>query len=150
MKTTYSDFRVVSEMSLQWGDMDALGHINNIYFYRYFENVRVIYFDRMKTQMSPSNTTGAIIASSSCKYIRPLFYPDTILVGVKVSEMLSDRFIMSYKIFSQTQNRTCAIGDTAVVGYDFESKKKIEIQDQWVQIINQIEQGPVDERLNNS
>jgi acyl-CoA thioester hydrolase len=30
-----------------WGEMDAMGHINNIIYFRYFETVRIEYFNRL-------------------------------------------------------------------------------------------------------
>ena len=39
-----TDFPVQVKISVAWGDMDAYGHINNIYYLRYFETARIQYF----------------------------------------------------------------------------------------------------------
>ena len=33
------------EIPVIWGDMDAFQHVNNTVYFRYFENVRIEYFE---------------------------------------------------------------------------------------------------------
>ena len=38
---------VVIDQVVDWGDMDSFGHVNNVVYFRYFENARVEYFQRI-------------------------------------------------------------------------------------------------------
>ena len=40
-------FPSIVELDVAWGDMDSLGHVNNVVYFRYFENARVEYFTRL-------------------------------------------------------------------------------------------------------
>ena len=42
-----ADFHVVIDQPVAWGDMDSFGHVNNVVYFRYFENARVEYFRRI-------------------------------------------------------------------------------------------------------
>ena len=38
------DFPVTVEIPVAWGDMDAMGHVNNAVYFRYFETARISCF----------------------------------------------------------------------------------------------------------
>ena len=40
-------FRVKVDMDVRWGDMDALGHVNNARYLTFFETGRIAYFERL-------------------------------------------------------------------------------------------------------
>lgn len=40
-----SNYPIVYEQKVAWGDMDAFGHVNNVQYYRYIESARIAYFD---------------------------------------------------------------------------------------------------------
>ena len=42
-----TDFRHVTPVTVHWGDMDALGHVNNVIFFRYVESGRISYFNEL-------------------------------------------------------------------------------------------------------
>ncbi|MGA2402228.1 MAG: hypothetical protein ABSG91_11050, partial [Syntrophobacteraceae bacterium] len=44
-ETLLEGFPVIVECQVAWGGMDALRHVNNVAYFRYFENVRIACFD---------------------------------------------------------------------------------------------------------
>ncbi len=70
---------------------------------------------------------GTIVHSQSCRYRYPLTYPDRIQVGVRVSGMGFDRFIMRYRVVSTRHHLLAAEGETLVVMYDYRLKQKAEL-----------------------
>ena len=36
---------------IRWGDMDAQGHVNNTVYFRYMEQARVEWFERMRARL---------------------------------------------------------------------------------------------------
>src|ERR1043166_10046250 len=42
-----SDFRCWVKIPVQWGDMDALGHVNHAVYFTYCEAARIEYFDQI-------------------------------------------------------------------------------------------------------
>ena len=41
------NYPVVLDVCVAWGDMDALGHVNNARYFSYFESARLAYFDQI-------------------------------------------------------------------------------------------------------
>ena len=119
---------VTMNIPVAWGEMDAMGHVNNIIYFRYFETIRIEYFNRLD-MMSYSHETGIgpILASTECRFKTPLHYPDTIIVGTKILSMEEDRFVMGYEVFSTKQKRIAAEGEGVVVTYDYHNNKKVPI-----------------------
>ena len=126
-----SKFPTVMPIEIRWGDMDAFGHVNNTNFIRYFECARIRFFEELKlTDFMQGSQIGIIVASVSCKFIAPLYYPDTVEVGALARNIGEDRFDMDYAIFSKQQQRICAVGTSLVVCYDYGVKKKAAIPEQ--------------------
>ncbi|MGQ0562906.1 MAG: acyl-CoA thioesterase [Gemmatimonadota bacterium] len=118
-------FAVVIEVPVAWGDMDAFGHVNNTVFFRYFESARIAYLDRIGFR--GGNGAGPILASTHCRFRRPLVYPDTVLVGARVTELNHDRFTHEYRIVSLTTNQIVAEGGGVIVAYDYHTRAKCPI-----------------------
>lgn len=122
------DYPITLGLPVAWGEMDAFGHVNNIIYFRYFESGRLAYFteigylDHLK-----KSGVGPILATTQCKFRKPLSYPDTITVGARVSELSEDRFLMQYLIISQRLESAAAQGDGLIVSYDYRQQRKVSI-----------------------
>ena len=133
------NFRLVIEYNIQWGDMDAANHVNNVNYLRWCESARIAYFDKMDMDLSFSRGVGPILGYQDCKYIFPLTYPDTALIGCRTESILADRFIMECKIFSQKYERLCAISKQSIIPYDYEALKKSVLPLEWKSAIDSLE-----------
>jgi acyl-CoA thioester hydrolase len=74
------------------------------------------------------NSIGPILATASCKFIKPLFYPDTVIAGVRVTSIESDNFMMEYIVVSKSKG-VAAVGDSKLVVYDYKSSEKTNLPD---------------------
>jgi len=76
------DFPIVVQFPVAWGEMDALGHVNNITYFRYFESARVAYLTKINF-IDPETNDGiaAILASTQCDFRKALAYPDTVSIA---------------------------------------------------------------------
>src|SRR5512135_2035364 len=61
-------------MPVRWGDMDAMGHVNNTVYFRYMESARIAWFDQLRIRTDPVGT-GPILVAVSCSFRRPVVYP---------------------------------------------------------------------------
>lgn len=119
-------YPVVVEIQVRWRDMDALGHVNNVQYYEYFEMARIAYLERLGIWHPGGEWTdvGVILASNSCRYKAPVSFPDTVLVGTRVSAFGSDRVSMENLMVSRTLGLVAAEGKAVVVSYDYHRKRK--------------------------
>jgi acyl-CoA thioester hydrolase len=74
-----SDKRLVHTlcMRLRWGDMDAMGHVNNTVYFRYLEQARIEWFTDAGCEPDPRGE-GPVIISAHCTFLRQLKYPGEI------------------------------------------------------------------------
>lgn len=122
------DFPVIVRIPVQWGDMDAYGHVNNTVFFRYFEVARIAYLERCGLAQSRLTTgIGAILHSTSCRFRRPLQFPDEVVVGARVTDLSTDRFTHEYRVFSTTQEAVAAEGTGIIVAFNYQTGAKTEL-----------------------
>lgn len=118
-------FNVIYETPIAWGDMDAFGHVNNTVFFRLFESARMAYLSRIDFS-GANGGLGPILASTHCRFRRPLNYPEHVRVGARVTEVGRDRFTMEYVIINQ-RDEVAAEGGGVVVAFDYTAGSKIQI-----------------------
>src|SRR5476649_1326307 len=107
----YRTYPVVVAQAVIWGDMDSYQHVNNVVYFRYFENVRLEYIRRIGWfDLENATGIGPILASTQARFRRPLTYPDTIHIGARLLEMKDDRFTIEHQIVSD------ALDDVATEG----------------------------------
>ncbi len=119
------EFPVTLTLPVRWGDLDAFQHVNNTVFFVYFESARIAYFDKLGYRQQLEETgMGPILAETSCRFRRPLRYPDTITVGAKVTDVGEDRFSMEYRIWSDEWQGIAAKGTGLIVSYDYRNERR--------------------------
>lgn len=113
-------YPVVTETPVAWSDMDVFRHVNNTTYFRWFENARVAYLERVRfIGEEEQGGISAIIHSTQCRYRRPVVYPDRVHTGARTVEVGSDRFVMEYRVVSEAQQAIAAEGSAIVVSYDY-------------------------------
>jgi acyl-CoA thioester hydrolase len=133
-------YPVVIELPVAWGEMDALRHVNNIIYFRYFESARMACFTRLGIWDYMNETgIGPILASTECKFRLPLTYPDTVSVGTRISAVESDRFVMKYVVVSHRHAKVAAEGEGLIVSYDYRALKKTSLPDEIKKRIEELE-----------
>lgn len=65
------------DIPIRWGDMDAMGHVNNTVYFRYLEEARIQWFDSAGFRTDP-RSDGPVIVNARCSFIRELRYPGTV------------------------------------------------------------------------
>lgn len=125
MQELLETYPVVIEIPVAWGEMDSLLHVNNVVYFRYFESVRMAYFQELGIWDYMHETgIGPILASTQCKFKIPLTYPDTVSVGARITGIESDRFLMKYVLVSHAHAKIAAEGEGLCVSYNYRELKK--------------------------
>jgi len=63
------NFPIVIYRQVQWGEMDAANHVNNVIYLRWSETARLEYFREMGIENSFSNSQGPILSFQDIKYL---------------------------------------------------------------------------------
>jgi len=135
-------FPVVVEQAVAWGDMDAYQHVNNVIYFRYFENARLEYFRRLDWfEFEKATGISPILASTQCRFRRALTYPDTIRIGARAVAVDADRFTIDYRLVSQRLGTIAADGQVVVVTYHHGRGEKVPMPDELRRRIAELEAG---------
>ncbi len=131
MEEILRGFPVIVEFPIAWGEMDAQQHVNNVVYFRYIENARIAYYDKVRAwEVREKTGIGTVLASTQCRYRAPLTYPDTLSVGAKVTKLEKDRFTMEYRVVSHKLGRIAAEGKGVLVTYDYGENRKAPVPDE--------------------
>jgi acyl-CoA thioester hydrolase len=133
-------FPVIVQQAVVWGDMDSYQHVNNTVYFRYFENARLEYFRQMGWFDYEERTgIGPILAATSARFRKALAYPDTISVGVRVTDRADDRFNMEYRLVSHTLDAVATEGTGMVVTMHYQEGRKVPIPEEVWQMVIRLE-----------
>ena len=79
--------KLVHEMRfpVRWGDMDAMGHVNNTVYFRYLETARIdwLYAAGIEPDLRGE---GIVIVNAFCNFYRQLEYPGDVRLKLYVSD----------------------------------------------------------------
>lgn len=121
------DYRVWLELPVLWGDMDAFGHVNNTIYFRWFESARVEYLHRIALESDRHSKFGPILASVKCDFRRQVSFPDTIMIGARITRLGRTSMSMTHAIVSRSQNAVVAEGDSTIVVFDYAANRPLPI-----------------------
>jgi acyl-CoA thioester hydrolase len=116
------------EIPIAWGEMDALGHVNNVVFFRYIESARIDFLRKSGSHALRDETgIGFILQFVEMRFRQPLVFPDTVRVDTKLLSIEDDRFTLAHAVVSKKTNEVAAIGRGTVVTYDYAAQQKLAI-----------------------
>ena len=139
---TMRGFPVVLEIPVQWGDMDALGHVNNARYFTWFESARIAYIQRIGGGVGVAAEVGPILASVTCDYLRPIAFPATARVGARVSEVGNSSLRMEYGVErADAPDEPCARGTSVIVVVRYATLEKVRVPDEARAAIAALEKG---------
>jgi acyl-CoA thioester hydrolase len=111
-------------MPIRWGDMDAMGHVNNTVYFRYLEQARIEWFSEVECEPDP-NGEGPVIINARCTFIKQLKYPGEIEISTYVGIPGRSSFETYHEIRRVDQPEILsAEGGAKVVWVDFPSKNE--------------------------
>ena len=121
-------FPVVVRVPVQWGDMDALGHVNNAVYFTWFESARIALFERVGLAITGVPEVGPILAHTRCDFLAPVRYPGEVLAGTRIERLGTTSFTMEYEAaLAGEPERPVARGQGVVVLIDYRDGSKVEL-----------------------
>lgn len=126
-----SDFKFHISRPVEWSDMDAARHVNNLVYLRWAESSRIAYFEQAGMDTSFASKLGVILGWQDCKYIFPMAYPDTALIGIRTIEVEGGHFMLQTGIFSKQHERLAALCHQRIVPYDYIRLSRVDMPASW-------------------
>ena len=121
--------KLVYEMliPIRWGDMDAMGHLNNTTYFRYLEIVRVDWLRQFNAEPKPVGE-GPVIVNAFCNFYKQLEYPGDVLIKMYASDPGRTTF-ESWATMEPADNPGVihAAGGATTIWVDFPKQKAVEL-----------------------
>lgn len=124
--------KLVHEMviPIRWGDMDAMGHVNNANYFRYMEVIRLEWMRTMGHRLDGRTAQGVVIVNAFCSFHRQFEYPGDILARMYVSDPGRTSF-ESWTTMTKVQEPQAvyASGGATIVWADYTKQKSAPLPD---------------------
>lgn len=110
-------------LRLRWGEMDAMQHLNNVSYFRYFEEARISWFYSIVFAAS-GEAEGPVLGRVSCRFVKPALYPATVTIELYVGRIGNASFDLSH-VMRDADNPEVryADGDAGMVWIDIATGK---------------------------
>ena len=76
-----------ARIPVRWGDMDAMGHVNNTVYFRFAEQSRIEWLESMGFFLDAGRDEAAVIVNASCTFLLPITYPATVEVRLYAGKL---------------------------------------------------------------
>src|SRR5262245_54589549 len=115
----------VEKIPVRWGDMDAMGHVNNTVYFRFMEQTRISWFEALMPRGEAWGTTGIVIVNASCNFKKPINYPATVEVKMYTGALGGSSVPTTYDLL--VKGELCADGAATIVFIDMQKQKAVRI-----------------------
>jgi acyl-CoA thioester hydrolase len=118
-------------LDVAWGEMDALGHVNNIRYIAWAETARIAFFRQLGMATLPGEPVGPILARIECDYLEPVEYPARVTVGMRASRIGNTSLVLEHEIWrAGTPEQVVARGRAVVVLINYATQEKVRVPDE--------------------
>ncbi len=122
-------FKVKVDVPVRWGDMDALGHVNNARYLTFFESGRIAYFGLGPEERIEREGAAPVLAHVEVDYLRSVEYPATLQVCVRVVRMGTTSLEWEHLVLDKATGEAVATGRAVLVNYDLSRRQKAPLSD---------------------
>ncbi|OWP55114.1 MAG: hypothetical protein B2I18_02305 [Cuniculiplasma sp. C_DKE] len=112
-----------TRIQMRYGDLDALGHVNNAVFLTYYELGRTNFFMQYLGGFI-SRDVNFVVNHAEIDFKAPIHFEDDPVVLTWISQIGRTSCVFSHKIISEDYKRIFSEGKTVVVWIDENLKKK--------------------------
>lgn len=114
---------------IRWGDMDAMGHVNNTVYFRYMEQARIDWLGALDAAPNPDGE-GPVIINAHCTFLKQLEYPGDIEIRTYVGPQGRSSFETRHEIRRVDDPDTLAAeGGAKVVWVNFSEQKSVPLSE---------------------
>ncbi|MCD6067761.1 MAG: hypothetical protein K0S33_2587 [Bacteroidetes bacterium] len=125
------------KLRIDWSEMDLFGHVNNVSFFKYVQAARVNYWEQVGiNQLHKTENIGPTLASVSCQFKKPLYFPGEVIINTKVEWMKNSSFRLSHQLHNAT-GELVAEAEDIVVMFNYTTQQKTDIPEAIKTLIQQ-------------
>ena len=128
-----SDERFSMVQKVRFGDLDAMQHMNNVEFLRFFETARIEYIATVAPDHAPTSRSafGFIFAECHIAYRSPAHFGEEIRTYIWPAELARSSVKLGFEMRVEADDRLVADGWGTLVGYDYGAGRAQPIPDEF-------------------
>ncbi len=127
---TRDQYRHWLTIEVRWGDMDAMGHVNNTVYFTYFESARISLLGKSDIRARYADSRqGPVLVSTSGDFKRQVVFPATLDIGLRVTKIGHRSFHMEYGVFFHGTDELVAVGRSINAWVDYAAGKAVPLPD---------------------
>ena len=104
------DYAYFLAIPTRWMDNDTYGHVNNVTYYSYFDTVVNEHLVRAGGLDIHDAPAIGLVVETSCRFHRPLSFPDTIDAGLRVARIGNSSVAYEIALFRKGDEAPAATG----------------------------------------
>ena len=111
-------------LRIDWSELDAFGHVNNVMFMKYVQAARLNYIETIGLMnLYRTQNIGFMVAETNCQYKKELQYPGNIAINTKLAFVKNTSFSLEHTLANDDRDIVAIAKDVLVV-FDFTKKEK--------------------------
>ena len=118
--------------SIAWGDMDALGHVNNGKYFDYFQEARIEWLQTLDLDLN--QPFGPVVIHVAATFYKPVKYPATVDIITQLNEV--GRTSLELLHLLKLDGQLMAEGISKVVWVDYKKNKSHPLPEQITKLID--------------
>jgi acyl-CoA thioester hydrolase len=129
-ETTMGAWSTEVTLDVAWGEMDALGHVNNVRYIAWAETGRIAFFEKLGMSTRRGDPVGPILARMENDFLEPVEYPARVTVGVRAAKVGNTSVTIEHEIWhTGSPERVVARGRAVVVLINYATNEKVRVPD---------------------
>jgi acyl-CoA thioester hydrolase len=109
---------------VRFSDLDAMRHVNNVVFLRYFETARITYLRAIQVHDPVAEVDtefGLIFAECHITYRSPVGFDEELEVALTIGDIRRSSFRVAFEM--RVGERVCAEGYGVMVGFNYAAQR---------------------------
>lgn len=116
------------EVPIRFRDLDPLNHVNNAIFSTYYEEARINFIgDVPAFAHGLDNGFSFVLANLQIKFLKPVEYPATLLIGSGIIELGNSSITSLQAIYRPDSKELASVAEASGVWFDLAKKRPARI-----------------------
>lgn len=115
---------------IRFRDLDPLNHVNNAIFSTYYEEARIEFIQEVnKLAIELKNGYSFVLANIEIKFIRPVEYPNDIMIGSGIKSLGNSSITSFQAIYTGDEKKLASVAKAHGVWFDLSKQRPTRIPD---------------------
>ena len=122
---------------IRFGDLDVLGHVNNVAYMVFFETGRVAFLERLgRPPRDREHGPVFVLAHIAADYLEELYYPGRVQIGTALRHVGHSSFHLGHGIF--VDDHCKAVATSVIVQVEGRPLRSVPLTEKQIELVRSI------------